>query len=882
MHLRPRLQLFLLLVLFFVSGASALMFETLWQRLMVLVLGASAPATAAILMAFFIGAGVGGLAGGRLVWRFQNPLACYAVIELWIGVTSLFVPPLVRHLDELLRMFGDASAVTWWPYAIRLALAVLVVLPATMGMGATIPVMNAVVHSFLGHVGKSTALAYGLNVLGAVAGTLVSGFLLIRFWGMQNALYFAASLNAFVVLVSFLLWRAGVAVISQHHEAESEREIEPQDPLIMPRLFLLLYFATGFLALAYEVLWLRILAIYTSTSTTTFALVLAIYLSGFSLGSLALFPLLAKRFTGARIFLLSNLLTGVCAFASAALVYHFPQIRDHLSFPRGMPEPLTWWRVTLVEVTFAAVLVFLPTVFMGLAYPAVCQALVRRGRDLPQRSGDYYFVGSLAAAVGVGVTGLWIIPQFGLVATLAILCIASVIISMVLLYVWERQLTQLPRLAACIVLVVAMAAYGVAGAPYVRDGRLHREGANWAYDPISPRWLPSGSVARYTILSYEVGPTATVVVKEQRPKYSPQSTVGLYIDEHHVASTSSFSVIDAKMLAHLPLMLHPAPRLALTVGFGSGGTSWSMSRHGVETTAVEIEPAVIRTAPFFRSQNSDVLQQPDFRLVLNDARNHLLMTELRYDVISTDVTNLQYRQNSALYSVEYFELMKSRLTDNGIACAWIPMLSITDAEFAMLLRSFQAAFPHASLWFMDYSDTRFAILIGTPGPVRVDMRRLRQMADSPQVREDLQAIGLADPLQLPLFLYLDEAGYRQFADDGPLHTDDRPRLEFSSPVSHYNYGITDEFVERLRAIRGLRPANYACYLLGATTEEAQRLQRFEGVHRKWAEVLDVYLFDKQAQADREHFRGRIQSMVEDVLELDPEFEPARKLQAELR
>jgi hypothetical protein len=306
-----------------------------------------------------------------------------------------------------------------------------------------------------------------------------------------------------------------------------------------------------------------------------------------------------------------------------------------------------------------------------------------------------------------------------------------------------------------------------------------------------------------------------------------------------------------------------------------------MTRHGVETTAVEIEPAVVRTAPFFLSQNGDVLAQPNFQLVLNDARNHLLMTDVRYDIISTDVTNLQYRQNSALYTVEYFKLMKSRLTADGIACAWIPMLSITDAEFAMLLRSFQAAFPHASLWFMDYSDTRFAILISTPGPIRVDMRRLRQMAESAEVRGDLQVIGLGDPLQLPLFLYLDEAGYRQFVGDGPLHTDDRPRLEFSSPVSHYNYGITDEFVDRLHSIRASRPASYAAYLDEATPEETQRLEQFEAVHRNWAEVLDFYLFDKRAQADREHFRARVEVMIEEVLKLDPEFGPARKLQAEL-
>ena len=161
-----------LLLLFFVSGSSSLMFETLWQRLMVLVFGASAPATAAILIAFFLGLGLGSFIGGRILERFDRALLFYACVEFWIGLWSLAVPALLGAMGLLLIEFGDSNQITALPYLVRLLLAIAMVLPATLGMGATIPVMNRLIHEHGRGIGYSTALAYGINTLGAVAGLL--------------------------------------------------------------------------------------------------------------------------------------------------------------------------------------------------------------------------------------------------------------------------------------------------------------------------------------------------------------------------------------------------------------------------------------------------------------------------------------------------------------------------------------------------------------------------------------------------------------------------------------------------------------------------------------------------------------------------------------
>src|SRR5262249_13658606 len=151
-------------------------------------------------------------------------------------------------------------------------------------------------------------------------------------------------------------------------------------------------------------------------------------------------------------------------------------------------------------------------------------------------------------------------------------------------------------------------------------------------------------------------------------------------------------------LAHLPLLLHPDPRRALTVGFGSGGTSHSMTLHGVDVDCVEIEAKVPAAADCFTSENHGVRSHPRFRLVLDDARGWLRVAPVHYDVIVTDCTNIQYRSNGDLYTVEYFRLMKDRLGAGGVAAAWVPANGIRDADLRTLIRSFREVFPHASVW----------------------------------------------------------------------------------------------------------------------------------------------------------------------------------------
>ncbi|HEY5571645.1 MAG TPA: hypothetical protein VIK64_01415, partial [Anaerolineales bacterium] len=412
-----------------------------------------------------------------------------------------------------------------------------------------------------------------------------------------------------------------------------------------------IYFGSGFLALGFEVLWLRMLGVLATNGVYTFVLALAVYLLGFSLGSLFLFKILARRLPALKIFFIANLGVGASALACVSSAFFWPPIIKRQLLRIVEDGALHLGHLTFFESVYAFSLMFLPAVFMGLAYPAVCQKLIEDKEHLAEQSGLIYFIGNLGAMVGTFFTGLMIIPALGLNGTFAAFCVASAVFAILtlLIYLDTFPAGKSYGYASGGLVLMFTLLYTVNARPILRYGEAH-------YDEQTKKWRegPIHAGAKETnILRYKAGASATIIVKEERHSKQSDFVRRLYVDDQAVASTIPEAVIDAKMLAHIPLLLHPNPLIALTVGFGSGGTSYSMRTHGVETYAVEIEPEVLRSAGYFIDQNHDVMQSGNFHLILNDARDHLHTTRRKYDVISTDVTNLQYKQNASLYSREY-------------------------------------------------------------------------------------------------------------------------------------------------------------------------------------------------------------------------------------
>lgn len=849
---------FILPGLFFLSGAAALTFEVVWQRMMMLVLGASAPAISAILTSFFLGLAIGSWWGGRLITRWlragRHPLVFYGLVELFIGASGLVFPLTLSLANSFyLSWIGAETDVVGISSMVsRFLLAVMVALPGTIGMGATIPAMVTLLNQRGSTVETSISFAYGINTLGSVVGACATGFLFLPQLGVAATTWAAASMN-------LLVCGGAIALARGADEQRSVPPAAPSAPHPRARALIVVYTITSFLGVGLEVVWFRMLAIFNTNSLVTFTTGLSSYLAGFAIGSLWLFPRLQQRRNGFEILRYSMLSAGIVTMLGGIFgqyVANLVRWSGTVLFGLASYEWALW-----LEVVNAALLMGPASIMMGMMFPAVCAALQISSDEIGSDSGRIYSIGNLGAMLGAALTALVILPAWGIgVAVIGYGALYVLLASYLVadLPVRTRRWIQVGATAT-----VVLAFWGASSlAPYVAIGRLVAADDHWRYD--SPDGWPH-------IISDEVGESASIYVKEWE-----DGGRRIYVDDQGVAGTFLSAAVDAKMLAHIPLFLHPAPRSALTVGFGSGGTSWSMVTHGVDTDVAEIEPAVVRAAPFFESRNHGVRENPKLRVIINDARNHLHATTRRYDVISTDSTNLQYKQNSSLYTVEYFELMRDRLNPGGIACVWIPLAGISDEELATLMRSFQEVFAEASLWFMDHTWTRFGILVGAEEPIRVDPAVLYERFERPAVKRDLAEIGVTDPLHILHFLYLDPDGYREFTGPGPLHTDDHPLLEFGSFASAHGSGGAS-LNERIQRFRELRPEGIDGLLSTISDTTRARIERVGA----FAALMREYVY-QVVFSGKDTSRRAMIALLSRALELDPDNEIARSERAKLR
>jgi spermidine synthase len=786
--------------LFFLSGGSALIYEIVWQRALNLVFGVSTLSVSAVLAAFMGGLALGGLLFGRRADRTRHPLRLYALLELGIAVTGMLVPIALSAVSGLSARFPAGGA----GYAItRLLLSLCVLGVPTTFLGATLPVMSRLMLRHDGKRGSTFSLLYAVNTLGAVIGAALTGLLLLRVLGLRQTLWIAAGINGFTACSAILLSRWTADWSAPIQPVTCERTSPPLFGLIMFCAGL-----TGALSTGLEVVWSRILGIITSNSAYGFALILIVVLFGLFLGSLL--NVWWSRRPGSpwrRLALCQLLLAAITVFAQP--YFH------------TTPEWLVRWcvessptRVFLGELLLTAAALFVPALLMGTSLPLLA-GMVVGSQDCGKTLGRIYAVNTLGCAVGPFFIGFVLIPRIGIHGTLGVCFALSIIVALVGI----RQGQLLSSSASNLTWWVAGA--GVFGSPGAGQAGASEDSspghpqnwvrrsttrklvsviasagilalcAGWFLVPAG-RYLKSPVESPRQLLYYAEGDSATVAVIEE-----PNGPRSILVDGQPVAGTGGTSIVDQKMLAHLPLLLHPSPKRALTVGFGSGGTSYSMTLHGIDVDCVEIESRVPGAAEHFDSEHHGILRHPHFRLMLDDARGWLRAADCSYDVIVTDCTNIQYRSNADLYTTDYFRLMRDRLSADGIAAAWVPANGIHAGDLKTLLRSFRTIFPHTSIWFMNTLPTDFLIVIGTPRPLHVDLGQWQARMQAPDVYADLATVGLADAGRLAFTLLTAGDELDTYLGAGPLHTDDRPILAYSTYGAAFRQTIAANLIELL-------------------------------------------------------------------------------------
>ena len=730
--------------IFILSGAAGLVYEIVWSRQLVLVFGNTTQAVSAILTGFFGGMAIGATVGGRIADRVRSPLRLYGLLELALVVVVLVTPVTFGLINEVYRGVYPALEGTPFLALARLLLAVLALAPATIMMGATFP---ALVRHFSRSAELSQAFGrlYSANTLGAVAGTLLAGLILIEMFGLSGALRVGAACSAIAGLVALWLARndRAPAVASSASDGATARATDPVAPRTIVWLPLIVAFISGLTSLGYQVTWTRLLTSGTGGLTYVFTVILAIFLVGIALGA-ATYNVLRPRIKDpVRVLAWSQIAVAILSVAGLILVISQPRSLD-------TNQPLL-----SVGVLFgAAALTVLPvTIVLGLAFPTASELLRDDRGTAGSESGLLLGVNTTGAIIGSLVIPFLLMPALGSPAIIVLLALANAALG-VGLALWTRPrrtwLGAAGMLAA--VLIVALA---------TRPGMV--------VQPNEARLADQG----WTIFASAEDEIASVQSGQRGA--TPELWVG--------GTSMTLLTVDAKMMPILPLIARPGSERALIVAFGMGTAFRTALVAGLRTDTVELVPSVPRMFRYYYDDAEQVLANPNGRVVIADGRNHLELVAERFDIIVTDPPPpIQSSGVSVISSLEYYQAGRDHLTDQGVMMQWTPY-GTTAEDLKEHIRTFATVFPHviAVRGFAGYG----FYMLGAMQPLDLDPTVAAEVLARPGVLEDISGAfdsptstvdGWLAEIERQLWLAGDQV--REYAGPGPLITDDEPRPEY--------------------------------------------------------------------------------------------------------
>lgn len=771
-----------LFLCFFLSGASSLVYEVVWLRWLVHLFGVTTLAVSTVLTAFMGGLAVGSWAAGRWAPRVTYPLRVYGLLELAIGAYALLLPLLLEEVVPTLRALGATEASSFATLSLaRFVLASALLTVPTACMGATLPILAQFAVRRLESAGGRVGRLYAVNTAGAVVGAAAAGFVLLPTVGVGLTNGVAVALNAAVGLTAISVgWQLAAAAmtgldpapagVGGPHAQPGGGEVEAgARPLLVAGLGTAAL--SGALAMAYEVAWTRALSLVLGSSVYAFTVILTTFLFGLAAGSYLLARRVDRMAEPALGIGLTQLLIGVSAFGGLLVVQELPYLFVRLFALSGDRYAL----LLALEFTIASALILIPALLSGAVFPLCVRLTASPGAAVGRTVGNLYALNTLGAIVGSFAGGFVLIPAVGVRGTLmlaVLLNIAAAFLLLVMLPVRRRAIALsvaggLPLLALLIPAVtpewepLTMASGVAVSAPGLR--RLSRT------EFLDLR-------RRSHSLFYEEGLTTTVSVEERAGQIS------LRVNGKVDAGTGA-DMPTQILLGHLPTLFHPAPRDLLVIGLGGGVTAGSALRHPVRTvTVVELERAVVTASHFFDHVNLRPFEDPRTRLVVNDARNFLLLTRDRFDVIISEPSNPWMTGASSLFTREFFELARERLRPGGIFGQWVHLYSLTPGMLRTIFSTFNAVFPHAAVFQTTQGDT---VLVGGTSPLRVDLAGLERRLAEPGVAADLRRAHIEDPADLLARLVLDVEDVPRFIRGAPLNTDDNASIEFAAPRALY-------------------------------------------------------------------------------------------------
>jgi len=700
--------------LFTCSGFAGLIYESIWTHYLKLFLGHAAYAQSLVLAVFMGGMAAGAAWCGRRSARLANPLAGYALVEALIGLAALAFHPVFAwatdwSYEALLPRLGNE----WLALGAKLAVSCLLILPQSVLLGMTFPLMSAgLVRAQRSAAGESLAMLYFTNSLGGAAGVLVSGFVLIASLGLPGTLRFAGVLNLAIAIV--------VYVLSRPVRSEAIRPTASAQDTALP-LLLAVALLTGLASFIYEISWIRMLSLVLGASTHSFELMLATFIFGLALGGLAVRRRVDAERDPLKLLAWVQVAMGVAAAATLP-VYDFTfTLMEALL--QGLSRSETGYLLFNISGAAIAALVMLPATFCaGMTLPLITGALLRRGAG-EAAIGQVYAANTLGAIGGVLAAVHIGLPLAGLKGTLLAGAALDIVLGLALLNVLALQRSFVYATLACAA-ALAVIGLGVRLDVHKMTAGVYRHGE-----------LATSRGA--TILFNQDGKTATVHLVKYPDAISLRTNGKSDGSINMGAGERGTDEITMVLTAALPLALKPEARSVAVIGIGTGLTTHtllqSLEVERVET--VEIESAMAEASRGFMPRNSAAFVDPRGAILIDDAKTFFSTRNRTYDLIISEPSNPWVSGVSSLFTLEFYRRIRRHLNPGGLLVQWIQLYEMDASLVATVIGALGAEFPHYAVFAP--SDTDLLIMAGE---APVPLPALARVFESPGVAKELWTV----------------------------------------------------------------------------------------------------------------------------------------------
>ena len=721
------LPLVVLLSLFLGSGCAALIYEIVWFQLLSLVIGSSALSLGVLLSTYMGGMCLGSLAFARMAPAAMHPLRVYALLESAIAVLALLILGGLPYAGGLYVAIGGHGALG---LACRTALAGLCLVPPTMLMGATLPAVARWVENTPRGV-SWPGLFYGANTAGAVIGSLLAGYCLLRVYDVFVATWVGVTINVAVAAAAWLLSALLPRTWSGEPHAEWRAGAAGSWPVYVAAAL------SGMTAMGAEVVWTRLLSLLLGATVYTFCLIVAVFLIGVAIGSAA-GSLVARSADEARTAfgIVQILLVGAIFWAAYSLAMALPYWPID---PKLSTSPQFQFQVDFARGLW----VVLPAACLwGASFPLALLSLADERRDLGRIVGSLYAANTVGGIVGALGTTVVLIPSFGTRQG-------------------ERALIVATALAAAVILVPARSrGSGALRLEWKRTGAgaagLALMGLVAAMVPTVPPELVAWG---HNVATSKKSYGEIIFVGEGMNSSMAVSKTGGALNYHNAgkvqASTLPQDMRLQRMLGHLATLVPEHARDVLVIGCGAGVTAGSVSIDPVvvRETIAEIERLVpTRVATLFAGANFDVMSNPKVDIQIDDARHFVLTTERMFDAVTSDPFDPWVKGAASLYTREFFDLIKRHLKPGGVVTVFVQLYESTEEAVKSEVATFLDAFPNGMVFGNAPNGVGYdVVLLGQVEPTEIHIDDIEQRLSRPEyakVKKSLGDIGFGSAAQL--------------------------------------------------------------------------------------------------------------------------------------